>query len=524
VKNKEDYETNLEIISSKEKIENYLTDESRIIKGYAEELILVKSEQDVINAIKYAISQRKRITVSGAGTGITGSRVPLDGIILSMEDFTEVYKKPNYNEEFITIEEYGKKYSIIIGKDEKGECYAIASAGIPLKIFKKLVESKNLFYPPDPTETSSFLGGNVATNASGSRTFKYGSTRDYVRRLRIVLPTGNVLDIRRGEHFFNRKRFELKVEDREIILELPDYKMPNVEKNAAGYYIKENMDLIDLFIGSEGTLGVITEIEVKLIKKPNFINAIFVYFDEEIKAVEFAKLIRAKAKSEELPISAIEFFDENSVNFIRDKYSDKIPSNAKAIIDLEIESESIDERDRYFEKLLKHVDEFKAEAYLLEINEAKEIRHALPQSVNNFIKIHGTRKVATDIAVPEENFFEMYKYYHEIGKASQIKYVLFGHIGNFHLHFNFLPSNKDELEKAERYVVLLWKKGVELGGTISAEHGVGKKYYVENGVKKPLISLMYNEETMLKLIELKKTIDPYLILNIGNIIPEEYFR
>jgi len=524
VNNKQYYKENLEIILNKEKIENYLTDESRIIKGYADELILAKSEIDVINAIKYAISQRKRITVSGAGTGITGSRVPLGGIVLSMEDFTEIDKKPNQKEELITIEEDGKKYSIIIGEDEKSEYYAIAPPGIPLKIFKKLVENKNLFYPPDPTESSSFLGGNVATNASGARTFKYGSTRDYVRRLRIVLPTGNVLDIRRGEHFFNKNKIELTVEGLDIKLELPNYKMPNVEKNAAGYYIKENMDLIDLFIGSEGTLGVITEIEVKLIKKPNLINAIFVYFDEELKAVEFAKLIRMKAKNGEIPISSIEFFDENSVNFIRNKYSDKIPSNSKAIIDLEIESKTAEDRDRHFENLLKYIDEFDAEAYLLEVDEAKKIRHALPQSVNNFIKIHGTKKVATDIAVPEENFFEMYKYYHEVGKASKIKYVLFGHIGNFHLHFNFLPSNKEELEKAERYVILLWRKGVELGGTISAEHGVGKKYYVENGTKKPLISLMYDKQTILKLAELKKTLDRYLILNIGNIIPEEFFK
>jgi len=254
------------------------------------------------------------------------------------------------------------------------------------------------------------------------------------------------------------------------------------------------------------------------------INAIFVYFDEELKAVEFAKLIRMKAKNGEIPISSIEFFDENSVNFIRNKYSDKIPSNSKAIIDLEIESKTAEDRDRHFENLLKYIDEFDAEAYLLEVDEAKEIRHALPQSVNNFIKIHGTKKVATDIAVPEENFFEMYKYYHEVGKASKIKYVLFGHIGNFHLHFNFLPSNKEELEKAERYVILLWRKGVELGGTISAEHGVGKKYYVENGTKKPLISLMYDKQTILKLAELKKTLDRYLILNIGNIIPEEFFK
>lgn len=507
--------------TNKERITDYLSDESRIIIGNAEELIYARNEEDVIKAIIEANLKKKRLTISGAGTGITGSRVPLGGSILSLEQFTKINREPKENEEIINHEEFGKEYRIIIGKDEKGY-YAIVPPGISIKVLEKIVEERGLFYPIDPTETSSLIGGNVATNASGSRSFKYGSTRDFVRRLRIVLPFGDILEIKRGEHFFKGRKIEIESSIGKLNLELPNYEMPKVEKNAAGYYIKENMDLIDLFIGSEGTLGVFTEIELKLLEKPKIISAIFNYFDDEYLAVNFAKRIRKEAKESRLPVIAIEFFDYNSVEFLREKYENQIAGNVKAIIDLEIEAEDEEERDKVFEKIIAMASEFKGEAYYLELNEAKEIRHALPEGVNKFIRIHGTKKVASDIAVSEENFDEMYRYYHEIGKESKIRYVLFGHIGNFHLHFNFLPSNEEELEKAEKYLLKILKKCIELKGTISAEHGIGKKYYVEGNNKKPLISLVYNERVIKELINFKKKIDPNLILNIGNIIPEEY--
>ncbi len=501
-------------------IEKYLYDESRIIKGFADELIIVEDEHEIVEVINEAISKSKRITISGAGTGITGSRVPLGGIIVSMEEFSEVRAKASKNEELIKTNEFGRTYSIIIGVDEKGEYYAKAPPGIPLYVFKRMVESKGLFYPPDPTEESSLLGGNVATNASGSRTFKYGSTRDYVKRLRIVLPIVEVIEIRRGENLAKDKEFKLKLSKGELSIKLPNYEIPKVEKNAAGYFISD--DLIDLFIGSEGTLGVISEIEVRLIKKPNRITPIFAYFKEEYNAVRFSKLMRKKAREEELNVIAVEFFDENSLDFLRERYSEQIPANAKAIIDLEIESKNEDEEMKQLEMLNELLSSFDAEASIIE--EAKKIRHALPAGVNEFLRLHGTRKIATDIAVPESGFEEMYKYYHQVGKSSGIKYVLFGHIGNFHLHFNFLPRNDDEQRIAEKNVLKLLKKAVELGGTISAEHGVGKKYYIEGGIRKPLISLLYSEEVLLQMARLKKTFDPHLILNIGNIIPEEYLR
>jgi len=507
-------------------INNYITDESRVIEGYAEEVVFPRNEKQISEILKEANSRRICVTISGGGTGITGSRVPLGGIVLSTDKMTQLDRKylPSSGE-LIEYIDSGRKYSIFIGKDEEG-FYAITPPGIPIGSFKRIVEGKGLCYPPDPTETTAFLGGTVATNASGSRTFYYGPTRDYVRRLRVVLPNGDVLDIRRGRVFARENKFIIVLTDgRRIEVELPSYKMPNVEKNAAGYYINPNMDLIDLFIGSEGTLGVISEIEIKLIKKPKDILPVFAHFSCEEDAVSFAKKLREVARKGELPVLSIEFFDKYSVDFMRKKYPPPtIPSESNGIIFFEEETGS-EEESVIIERTIDLVEKYNAiKSMIMDLERAKEIRHALPEEVNKFVRSHGTHKVATDICTPEETFDEMMRYYHEVGDEVEIPYVIFGHIGNFHLHFNFLPRNREELKIAVSACTKLLEKAVKLGGTISGEHGVGKKYYLKDGERRPYIELMYGERGLIEMAKLKHAFDPNHILNVGNIIPEEYLE
>ena len=221
--------------------------------------------------------------------------------------------------EVLRYREGRREYVIGVGYDEDTmEYYAIAPPGIPLRILDYMVGLKGLYYPPDPTEKNAFLGGTVATNASGSRGFYYGSTRDYIRRLRIVLANGEVLEIRRGSHYARGYKFKIiYLNGDEVEVELPKYKMPNVRKNAAGYYSKPNMDIIDLFIGSEGTLGVFTEIEVKLIKRPKIIIPVYIYFKDYTSSINFVKEIRGIPfkKICDSRVISIEYFDENSVKF-----------------------------------------------------------------------------------------------------------------------------------------------------------------------------------------------------------------
>ncbi|RKY91215.1 MAG: hypothetical protein DRQ01_08070 [Ignavibacteriae bacterium] len=179
----------------------------------------------------------------------------------------------------------------MIDVDEQNRC-AVVQPGVLLSDLEEAVKEKNLFYPPDPTEKSCFIGGNVATNASGARTFKYGPTRDYILELEIVLPDGEILTVKRNDIFATDFLLTLKTTAGIIIkLELPDYKMPSI-KNAAGYYCKKNMDAVDLFIGSEGTLGIVTKIKLKLLPLPlNEISCIL-FFNSEKNALQF--LIEAR--------------------------------------------------------------------------------------------------------------------------------------------------------------------------------------------------------------------------------------
>ncbi len=512
-------------------LENYFTDESRVVIGNADEVIFPKNEKDVSEILREADESNIKVTISGAGTGIVGSRVPLGGIVLSTERMIRLDERL-YKDGLVEHEEGNIRYSICIRKDEEtNEPYAIAPPGIPLEIFKKIVETVQLYYPPDPTETTALLGATVATNASGARTFVYGATREYVRRLRIVLPNGEVLDVKRGQvHADKKSEFVVvSTNGEKLRIKLHSYDMPRVGKNAAGYYLKPGMDIIDLFIGSEGTLGVISEVQVKLVEKPRTVVPVFAHFSHEIDSLSFAKKLRQETRSGKLRVLSIEFFDKHSVEIIKQKYPPpKVPQNSNGIIFFEQEIPNEDSLD-LLEATLEMLENQNALDTTASLDPdwqtlSKEMRHAVPEEVNTFVRSHGTHKVATDIAVPDEGFDEMMKSYYNVGGEAGMPYVIFGHIGDNHVHFNFLPRNEEELEKALKLCTILLKKAVALGGTVSGEHGVGKKAYVEDDERKPYLELMYGEIGLQSIATIKNAIDPNHTLNIGNIVPIEYLE
>jgi D-lactate dehydrogenase (cytochrome) len=528
-----------DIISSTEPatVENYLTDESRLIAGKAKKVFFPRTEAHIAKILSDAKKRKIRVTISGAGTGITGSRVPQGGIVLATEKMTNVFER-GPEENLVEYSDLGVKYTLyLLENTEKNEHYAIVPPGIPLETLKKIFEERHLCYPPDTTEMTALLGGTVATNASGARTFHYGCTRDYVRRLRVVLPDGDVLDIKRGKVFASEEnQFDIILTSgKRITVKLPSYTMPDVKKNAAGYYTKPGMDLIDLFIGSEGTLGVISEVEIKLENQPKNVLPVFAHFSTEGDAIRFVKSLRSLSRSKKpddvgIDALSIEFLDERSIELLRKKYPpSKIPVKSKSAIffEQEIPNEEI------FNDLLKSCIDLLESCNVLDtmaslgtdwLKEIKDIRHALPESINTIVRTKGVHKVATDIAVPERAFDKMMSYYHKVGKESGILYAIFGHIGDNHLHFNFIPESEEVLSRAEIACALLLKKAVELGGTITAEHGVGKKTYLKNVERRPYLELMYGIEGLKSVARIKHAFDPNHILNIGNIIPVSYLE
>src|SRR4026207_1243257 len=231
--------------SAPDEMQSFLSDASFMRDSHADRIPLPETVEEVAEVLAAANRDRTPVTVSGAGTGTVGGRVPFGGGVLATD-------RPHH-----------------IKRIENGR--AVAEAGVILADFQRAVDQKGLLYPPDPTERGCFLGGTVATNASGARTFKYGPTRNYIEGLKVVLASGEVRALRRGaKHLKNFPD-----------IPIPTYHPPATRKNAAGYFVSPDMDAIDLFIGSEGTLGVICEIETRLIPKPEGLLSGVIFFAEE---------------------------------------------------------------------------------------------------------------------------------------------------------------------------------------------------------------------------------------------------
>ncbi|MCM8765961.1 MAG: FAD-binding oxidoreductase, partial [Candidatus Omnitrophica bacterium] len=376
-----------------------------------------------------------------------------------------------------------------------------------------------------PTEKNAFIGGTLATNASGARGFKYGSTRSYVRRIKVLLSSGEILEIKRGENFAVGRKFRIKIAEKEKEITLPNYTVPSI-KSSAGYFVKENMDLIDLFIGQEGTLGLITEIELALAKKDRNIFGIVLFFKEENRALEIVHKIKetsfltrkGKAKSN-LDAVSLEFFDYFSLQLLRTKFP-QIPQDIETALLVEQEytpenqNAVLDEWVNFLDKkgiLLEN-------SWFSQTDKEKEFfqefRHTLPELVNRMVKRNGFPKIGTDLAVPEEKFLSTYRFYQKLLKETKLEYVIFGHIGDNHLHINILPKNEEEFIKTKNIYTEMVKKVVEMGGTVSAEHGIGK-------LKHKYLEMMFGEGAIKEMAYLKKQLDPALILGLDNIFPKE---
>lgn len=484
-----------------DEFQNYLSDASNY-QGTAEAVYLPENEQELIKLIKRFDAEKTRITISGNGTGLTGARVPDGGVVISME-----------------------KMSRIIECNDV-EKYLRVQPGMILKDLQDYVEEKKLFYPPDPTERNCFIGATVATNSSGACSFKYGPTRNYVIGIRIVLTSGETLSIERGQIMASAFTFSFSTDQGEkYTLTIPQFKMPDT-KNASGYYCKANMDLIDLFIGSEGTLGIITELKLRLLPITESILSCVVFFSREEDALNFIDEGRMITKSEtsigreNISARGFEFFNKSALDFLRPDYP-AIPPNTCAVW---FEQELTDREDEitaaWLKLILKHHAD--AETAWLAVNHKerekfKDFRHAISWKVNDYVARRGLKKVGTDVAVPLESFRSFYQWMIHLMEQNHMAYVVYGHFGNCHPHLNMLPENKNDFIRAKKIYTEICVEAVRLKGTVSAEHGIGK-------MKRDYLLMMYGEDVIREMARLKLVFDPDRILNIGNLFEEKYLQ
>ncbi len=422
-------------------------------------------EAGITEVIRAVRQQRIPLTIAGAGSGLTGGRVPHGGWVISLEKFRRL---------------------------EIGNGSAQAGAAITLLELRNAAAPTRQFYAPDPTEITASVGGTIATNASGSRSFRFGSTRRHVLALRVALMDGRVVEYRRGD---------------KIDFPVHALPVPNTTKYTAGYRLEPGMDWIDLFCGSEGTLGVILEAELALLPEPTDLFAGVIFFPSDEHALAAVDAWRAIPE-----LRMLEYADRNSLDLLLGRYPE-IPRDASAALLIESECAEVD----HWEARLSEAGALVEASWFAMTTKDRErfrlFRHALPELVNAAVLQRGFLKMGTDYAVPVDRSREMLAIYRRRLEAELAgHYVIYGHIGDAHVHVNMLPATQQQADTATALLKEFAREAAALGGTVSAEHGLGKR-------KAHLLSLQYSPSDIQAMMDVKRRLDPDWLLGRGTLFP-----
>jgi FAD/FMN-containing dehydrogenase len=416
---------------------------------------------DVVEIVKGAGAERTAMTCAGAQTSTTAASITDRGLLLSLRALNR------------------------IGEVDTATRSLRVGPGALLGEIKRTAAASGFLFAPDPTsEEESTIGGAIACNASGARTFKYGATRKHIRALKVVLASGDVVEFRRTE----------------------------LEKNTVGYAFAH--DPIDWFIGSEGTLGIIVEAELSLLPLPSRVVGLAIPFRIEADALRFVVLAR---ESPQVTPRCIEFFDSPALDIARSSGA-KWPADSNAMV--YVEEEIQNELEETLERWLQLTEEvssgmeplvFEGEAQL---REARRIRHSVPATMNERGGKHraaGGRKISTDWAVPYRKLADAIGAARRIVEARGLEQpVIYGHAGNGHPHQNFIARDPGELTTIEEAIEETLRTVLSLGGTVAAEHGIGK-------IKRRWLPLQMNALQISMMKAVKRELDPLGILAPGNI-------
>lgn len=506
--------------------DEYRKDESRCV-GEADSISFPLDEEGVRQVLVRLHPDGVPITVQGGRTGLASGAVPHGGHVLNLTKMNRC---------------------LGMRRGDDGAYYLRVQPGVVLSQLRKDLEDRNVktagwdqeslaaweafqgdsefFFPTDPTETSATIGGMVACNASGARSFHYGPVRPHVSAVRVALSDGDMVELHRGEVFARGRRLSLATEGGRVYeLDLPTYTMPQT-KNASGYYVEDDMDAIDLFIGSDGTLGVITEVELALMPLPGAVWGVSCFFAQESQALHFTELVRAQVGS----AAALEFFDTDALDILRRQKAQSTAFSSLADIEpwvnccIYAELNCADEATALEElyrlgQILESVGGSEDHTWVgrtaVDREQQRFFRHAVPESVNMLIderkKVDpAITKLGSDMSVPDERLHDVMEMYRTTLRANGLQSAIWGHIGNNHLHVNVLPRDGGDYARGKA-LYQQWAQAVtDMGGAVSAEHGVGK-------LKRGFLATMYGEAHIREMARLKKQLDPAWVLGLGNL-------
>jgi D-lactate dehydrogenase (cytochrome) len=473
----------------------YLNDESNTGSVNIDSVYIPENDSETADLLDKNI----HLTVYAGGTGIVAGGTAAEGSIISLENF-----------KFLHIDAALMEVS--------------AGAGVTLRDLNAVLAENGLWYPADSTEQSATIGGNAATCAWGTRSFKYGSIREYIKAVHVIIPGLGKLRLARGENIAAGDSFpaEMASSGKKIFLpgayktalNIADTVSGYPRKNSAGYFMKKDMDLVDLIIGSEGTLGIITMLEFNVLRRPRDITAFMCYFNDEKDAFGFVE--KAKTLKGVYSPCSVEFMDRESLQLLRRKSFNVKEKGAAVFIEIETPGDESDGG------VIEYASDFfgscgidRDDVVVSSTKEKKDhiyaVREGLPRAVNSEIRLAGLKKLATDFAVSNGKEWELIEIYEKMRRDTGVRSVLFGHAGDNNLHLNFIPADAGEYMKARKACEEAAKKVGAIRGTIAAEHGVGK-------MKKHMLEYMYNKNVISTMRSVKEKFDPGFILNRGNVI------
>ena len=485
-------------------VSSFLSDAAHVPGGYASGVTFPRTEADVAAIVRDA----DRVLPIGAQSSLTGGATPRGDIVLSTRMLTSIAQP-------------------------EGDRVRVG-AGVSLAVLQRTLAAAGLFYPPVPTFDGASVGGVVSTNAAGAATFKYGSTRTWVRGIVVVLANGDVLDLQRGAVTASSDgAFEI-VHPSDMVTQVkaPTYTMPSVAKLSAGYFAQPGMDLVDLFVGSEGTLGIIVEATLGVIARPRRAVAL-IRCEDDRQALALTGALRDEAADAwrgrgPLDVAAIEYMDGRALRAVPDEAFARAqvtrPSSVMLMLQIEVGSDESAALAR-LEHVLQAagiVDDpvFAQPGDDRAAQRLFELREAVPASVNAIVAAAKARshpdieKTAGDPVVPFARLGDALTLYRAAFERRGLDYAIWGHVSDGNLHTNLIPATMDDVHRGREAIVDVASIAIGMGGAPLAEHGVGR-----SALKQRLLRELYGDEGIEQMRAVKRALDPTGKLSPGVLFP-----
>jgi D-lactate dehydrogenase (cytochrome) len=517
----------LAVATDPETLRSFLEDAAHFPGGHASGVVHPRSEADVAAVVR----AHDRVLPIGAQSSVTGGATPRGEVVLSTS----------------------KMAAVLEVTDE----FARVQPGLAIVTLKDLLASEGRYYPPAPTYDGAFVGGTISTNASGAATFKYGSTRNWVRALTVVLASGEVLDVERGQvHAHPGGCFEVETASALVRVPVPSYVMPDVPKRSAGYFAAPGMDLVDLFIGAEGTLGVIVEATLGIVTPAPATCLALVPFASEAHALEVVAELRERSKRtwretdpRGLDVSAIEMLDRPCLAMLHEDGSDlkhgiSLPEGTEVALLVQLELHAGTTGEQAYDQIasalepggdatplgvfcrlldgagvLDHVD-VAVPGDRARAQQFFDFRESAPEAVKHRVGLakqqvdSEIQKTAADMIVPFERFGEMMRVYREGYDRRGLRHAIWGHVSDGNVHPNVIPRTLADVQAGQEAILEFGREVIARGGSPLSEHGVGR-----SAIKQALLRQLYGDEGIAQMRAVKRALDPTGKLAPGVLFP-----